>query len=61
MEEVEALELVRSALSEGRRGMVEAWLRVGKLQLGGGLVNLLRAEGFHAALGVNITFWHPSA
>ena len=34
MEEVEGLELVRSALSEGRRGMVEAWLGVGKLQLG---------------------------
>ena len=51
MEEVEALELVRSALSVGRRSMVEGWLRVGKLELGGGLVRLLRAHKFHSAVG----------
>ena len=38
VEEMEGLELCRAAMSEGRRGLVEAWLRVEKLELGGGLV-----------------------
>ena len=55
---MEGLELVRSALSEGRRGLVESWLRVGKLELGAGLATLLRAHGFQDAMEAAATSWH---